>query len=396
MTPVPPFENMMLKIGRLRPIAAWIFDRPPDPGEILVGLAAASRRIPQLRQHLVRRFGWHFWVPARGSPDELFRHAVTLVDDPALRDIDDLRRLLQKLDAMPFPADRPPWRALVINAGGAGLPALVFQCEHAIADGIRIERIMRNFGAWAAADREAGSMVDRIAATLDHRALADILALPDERGENRHDMVLTFAPAAMLRRGRNSGSATAMIIGAMADALAMPGTLAPGAIRSGLAMELIGERRPGSPSGNFVAAQAVPAQPANAPAARGRSFLFYLLARTGPWRFRQAALFPAALTRIISTSFYRRFDIVASVMPSSRKGSQVGAARADRVFGIGPVIGDTHVSMTGFWSHGDCCLSIKPGPAIAISSPELADRFLRALEARAGPAETAGDGAAPG
>lgn len=384
MIPVPAFENMMLKIGPLRPIAAWVFDRAPDLPELLAGLAAASGRIAPLRLRLTRRFGWHFWVPAEGSPGELLRQAVTLVDDPAFRAFDDLGRLLQQLDAMPFPADRPPWRALIVNSGGAGLPALVIQCDHAIADGIRIERIARHFGDWLDDDPEARALAGAVAANPVRRALADIVAPADGRVAKELGMVLTVVPARLLRMARKSGTATTAIIGAMADALAMSGTLAPGSIRSGVAMEMIGERRPGTHAGTFVAAKAVAAQPASGLPAPGRSWLFHLLARTGPWRFPVAALFPAMLARAITTAFYRRFDMVVAITPSTRLGPEIGGARTTRIFGVGPMLADTHVSVTGVWSNGDCGLTIRPGPAIAIAPSELADRFRTALEARAG------------
>ncbi|EBA12202.1 hypothetical protein [Roseobacter sp. CCS2] len=64
---------------------------------------------------------------------------VAILDDPSVTQPEKMLHLARHLA---FPQDRPPWRVILVNPGGAGWSGLILHFDHAIADGTRMARLI--------------------------------------------------------------------------------------------------------------------------------------------------------------------------------------------------------------------------------------------------------------
>lgn len=382
MRPLSPFENMLFKLGPARPIALAALDRPPDAIAAIAGFVAAQRRLPRLRQRIIRRFGWTFRA---GTPPRPRDH-IAIIDDAGYDAGDGAQLLLQKLDRAGFSPDAPPWRALIVNPAGAanGGSAVVFHCDHTIADGIRIVRMMRRMSHWAAADPQSFDIARGILAALPRLSLAAFLATPDDPAAPLRRLAAVSLPADLARRSRQGRNAGACLLAAMGEALAAPGGLHSGVALNGGAIEVVGERRSGADSGNFVAARAVVWRQAGETPDTGRSTAFRRLVGRRTWRIAAAGFLPGFLLRSFVGWTYRRFDLFMALIPSTGGAMIIGGAAARQFFGVSPWVADMKASMTAVQLNGAFCMVLSTGSGAAIAPAELGVRMAEALS-RAAP-----------
>jgi diacylglycerol O-acyltransferase len=116
--------------------AILVFDRPVTAGTVARVLAERVPGVPRLRQRLVRTppgCGRPIWVDDAGF--DVHRHLSRIRCRPP-GDEDALMAAALTVVAERLPADRPRWRAAVVDGLADGGTALVVVLQHVLADGI--------------------------------------------------------------------------------------------------------------------------------------------------------------------------------------------------------------------------------------------------------------------
>jgi hypothetical protein len=402
MEPVGALENVMLKLGPARPMAVLVFETRPDLDQILAELSAVAASVSRLRKRLRPAFGWHWRQElAMPAPACVFANLVVL-DDPALADERDFEQVVSKVMRLGLPDELAPWRAVVVNPGHAGntartdqpaISALILQFDHSIADGIRIERIIRMLDQRGKLPRSANGTQGHVHSTLQVTRAA-FFALADDPRVTPRDIALVELPAHAVRRRHSPFSAaSAAIRGAIADCLGTPGFLCSGYQRRGKALEVVanpGRRR--AEQGNFIrfkAADAVPREPVSF----ARTWAYRLIEPTGPWSFGWGAPLPEWLLRPLLRFWYAQFDAFLSVIPGSSLPIYSGNSKVRAAYGIAPMLADLPACVTVYWGMGRAFACIQTGSAVTTSAAALSTRFAAQFN-------TAGvmavSGAAPG
>lgn len=387
MTPLSPLENVMAKIGPLRPLGAWRLAAAPDVRLAIAQIGAVRRRLSNLRCTLKNAFGWNWRVASDvGEADALAGH-ILVVRDGALRGVAGLELLLAKVSRLAFAPGLPPWRAIIVNPGPCApeeakeaLHAFLFHFDHTIADGIRVDRFVRSMQRWGEEDGARGELVEAVAARIRATDAAGLDLLAQAGDVTPRQTALVTVTGRAIRDGRRPGqSSSGRILSGLAHALAQPGCHSPARHRSGWAMEILGEKATGGAAqGNYALARIADATPLDAASTGARSAAFRLLRRAGPWRFNLASPLPSLLVRWIVRAWYRRFDVFLSLIPSTMRPFAVAGAQVVAIFGIAPMVGETPVAATVFRAFGDFFVCLQKGEGLQCDISQIASSFADA------------------
>lgn len=387
--PVGTLENFMLSARLEGATAVWLLDGPGEVETHLRELETARRRAPTFTSLVRRILLWHVWTDAPEGPNGSLAAHVIVVRDETVTDLAELSRLLEKARHLPFPPGRPRWRAILLNpasargAAGDALSALILRFDHALADGIRIEQMVRNASLSRTANEatpegfDAGACARQVA-ELDG---ASFRSLPDDPAIVDKDIVLLDVPITETRRssGANAG-ALKTFIDATVRTLDTPGLFKADLPRAykALVSRALG-RAAGLGTGNhFILAEydALPPhmEPYGGAGGRGPK-----LGRTSGWRQILAAPLPPFLLRLLIRYWYRQFDFGLNVIPASDRPFTLGGRRVVGGYGVAPLPADLPLAFEIVPNAGTYFISFIIGRAQRAPKEEIAAMFRRAL-----------------
>lgn len=106
--------------------------------EALAALTAAAEEVPRFKDFLrpaPLNIAPPMWVP---KADFEVREQIRQVRMPAETSWDDALRIVDELQAAPFPAGAPPWEILFVNGMPGGRSLMVMKVHHALSDGMAL------------------------------------------------------------------------------------------------------------------------------------------------------------------------------------------------------------------------------------------------------------------
>lgn len=359
MRPVTPFENVLLKAGNAQPVAACLLDCPAALETVLAELLGACGRLPRMRSAIVGRAGW-LWRRDIGDVDPAAH--VRIVDGVA--DMAGLGRLMAAIPGLPLPAGRPPWQVYVVNPAPAiaGPHAIVLHFDHSIADGHRMDRLVRTMGAFPVpepARRAAAAAMPGISRV----ELSRIAERPARR------LALAQAPA-----GRSGRIGPRRFVEALAHALRAPGVSKAGATWRATALEVVadGSHR-AALEGNYIRFRATDTFGKDEAV---RTLAYRLIAPTGPWGFGWGALFPRFLLRPLLAFWYRQFDMLVSYLPGARAPFALGGARVTAIWAMAPLLADLPACLTVYAGFGSEFVTLQTGTAVEAEPARLVEAAI--------------------
>ena len=371
-------------------MAACILGSPANLEAVIADMAAVMARLPRMRSVIQPGLGWYFRrekTPPCSA--QLARH-FTVIADEAIRGTNDLEKILSKSMSLPFASDLPPWRVYLINSvrqsdeprKSSALYAAIIHFDHSIADGFRMDRMVRNMSAKAGENHS--HLAREVADLLTPMDMAEYAALPEMPEIPRQEIALF--EAGVTAKGRKCGHFRPMdFVNVFARALGSQGVFNTNSKRRCTALEVMsdGTNRTAE-EGNFIRFRALDAIPPGQSVNFTRSLAYRLIRPTGPWGFGFGALFPRPVLRGLLRFWYRQFDMLISYIPGARKPFMVGGARVKAIYALSPRLADLPVLVTVYSGLGRTFTAVQTGTAIQCSVRQLADTAARDLSAPAG------------
>lgn len=371
----------MLAIGPTRATGAWLLDAPCNLGQLLAKLGTAVGETPRLRQCIKRVAVWHVW---RDFEQLSLQDNVIVVRDPALRDLADLRRVLGIVRRLNLPENAPPWLCLVVNPQIEGeapppegaLSAIVLHFNHAIADAMRIQRLLFGLDAApASTDLSSGAVRLEAPKPIDGDAYAD---LPRDPRISETGMALLSVPVAALRRARAEGqNTTEQVLLAAAAVFDDPKLFNLGRRRKDQAVVTRYTRHGGDTHhlGNFVVASEYLVRGGEGSAeqdglSRGRSSdVLQALASPLP---------PVLLKRLVG-HWYGNYDILLNLIPTGRARFSLGGQRVTGIYGVPPIFAPLPLTIDVVSHAGLHFITLVPGEGFIGDEDDLARSYEAAL-----------------
>lgn len=277
-----------------------------------------------------------------------------------------------------LPADRPLWRAAVVNPRGTGWSGVVLHFDHAIADGTRIARhIVTNVRP---SETETAS-VD----VLPRMTLAELSAAVDPRLRPA-PVGLCRVPFAALRAsvpGAISHGDALLRLGRKTLEIQPEFTDVPTRRKNHATVAKIEALHSGGRLGNHALMEAVDL---SKPSVKGETALFR--ARRTPWvealRMGAARLVPSPLLRRIVQAEFSHPAIVQTIVPVSRKPVPLFGLPLNAIHPAAPALGRPLIALTATRLGDGFDVSITAhapdGTAIAGLSGRVAAAMLEALQ----------------
>jgi hypothetical protein len=382
----------MLQAGPCNAMGVWILDRPGSLPVHLHEIRTAIAGSGFFRETLKKFATWHFWQPANDAADLNLADHVLVLEDTSVKTLADFSRLLEKIRRLELEEGRPRWKAFLLNpktgktdprqrTGGQKnegetsecLHAFVLYFDHAIGDGIRIERFVRdmnNAGPAPGATTGAGAHCQIL-------TRSEFDALPEDKRILLSRLALFSVPKKRLRKARPKGlTSTQFVVDAAADILATEDFYQPTsrqthralvttAIKTGEVLR----------QGNFFKAAEYDAVPFEL---RGK-VAKPTTGRDSTWRQTVASPLPAFLLKAMLGFWYRQFDVMLNVIPAASRNFNLGGARVVSGFGVPPVLQEMPLTIDMIGAFGQYHFTLLPGKACSVDAEQMAAKFAEAV-----------------
>ena len=375
-SPVTSMENFLLQAGPAPAIGIWLLEGPGSTEKHLSEIRHAVSRSHTFQKSLKRWLTWHFWnsPTATDNPSD---HVICL-DAPEVRTLEDLADVTAKLARLGFDPERPRWRIVLLNTDNApqgALSAFLLHFDHAIADGIRVERFVRDMAdmpdapGYANGSRETPEVIRLNKGAFER--------LEEQFPENRIHPGFVKVSKSEIRDCRpKSTSTTEFVVDAFANMLDDEELYSDTTERTHLAIvtsSLSAERslREGN---RFMAFErdALPRRLKDAGLSRSTG-------RTSTWRQTLASPLPRFLMRWLIRFWYRQFDVMLNVIPAATRPFQLGGAKASGGYGIPPLLTDMPLTADMICAVGAYHFTLLPGKSCQVGSKTLCSRLAREL-----------------
>ena len=382
--PVTPFENVLINSKIARPLAVCIVASPISLEAVIADLKWAKTRLFRFRAAIKRKFGWNWRIEDRATnAEELARH-LTVIEDHRIRGISELETLLSKAAMLPFPAEAPPWQVYLINplqqanerSASLMLHAAVIHFDHSIADGFRMDRMVRMMaGKGRLPPSHEALEVSTFVRRFD---MGSFLELPEED-------YLVKRPISLFEIDKTNDNKQQRnfkpegIIDAIATVLDDPKYFCKSKRRC-TALEVVsdGTNRTAA-EGNFIVFRAIRTQSADPRVKCSQSLAYRLIEPSGPWTFGWGALTPRFVLTKLLQFWYNQFDIFVSFIPGARRTFNVGGAEVKAVYAVSPILADIPTCVTIYSGLDRIFVTLQVGSAIKCTSHELSQIVRKRL-----------------
>ncbi len=369
-------ENITLKIGPAFITGAIVFAERPEIDTVVDQFTAIVARVPRLRATFRRFWGWHVRTPA---PFDMSRHLACL-DDRAITRPRHLEAVLERARRLMLPEDDAPWLLVAVNAAGpttapAGLPALLFHFDHAIADGLRALEIFTRPPAEVETATPHGRREDRTPVRFDELAIdARIPALP---------VACLSADLDALRDARETGDGlTGQIVGAI-DRTLDDGDLFDRSVVTSRKVALVRLTRRRVAAGRLGNFSSMVERPSDSGQGGPLSRRGMLPSFAGHWNTAPlqvlSSVLPARLIRSLIGPWYARYGALLTIIPGGRDGGSFAGAPIERVYGLAPVLADLPLMVVAITYDGRIGLTLLANAGFIGDKQALRDRFETAL-----------------
>ena len=380
--PVQPFEHVLINSGAARPLAACIVKSPISADAVIADLMWATKRLFRMRSTIKRKFGWNWRSDEMTGSTEQFLQHITIIEDLRIKGISELEELLSKAAILPFPPNAPPWQAFLINpekqavgsSASKALRAAIIHFDHSIADGFRMDRMVRKMSGQGIIEEIEGA--PGLAASVRNLNMESFLNLPAEENREKRSIALFDTS----RTGERRKFRSMEFVNAISAAFNDTAVFANKARRRCTALEVIsdGTNRTAL-EGNYIRFRAMRIRPCDPSVKCNRTLAYRLIEPWGPWSFSWGALAPRHLLRMLLRFWYNQFDIFVSFIPGARRPFRVGGAEVSAVYAVSPVLADIPACVTIYSGLGQDFVALQTGTTVKCSCAELASLVRQQL-----------------
>jgi len=386
LKPVKAVENFMLQAGPCNAMGVWILDRPGNLRQHLFEIEKAAMKNDSFTGVLKKIVTWHFWkYPETSNPDWFADH-ITVLEDPNVKTLDDFARLLGKVRQTWFDESKPRWRAILLNPdtgkNGAArnatgkskaMHAFILYFDHAIGDGIRIERFVRDMST---AGKPPADFIDiKNRCRFFTRDAFD--KLPDETRIQPSRLGVVSLPKQTIRKARpKQKSSTQFIVDVAADNLAVEKFYDPASKRTYRALITTALKTSEiMRQGNYFRATEFDAVPAKL---RGK-VPKPTTGRNSTWRQIIGSPLPGFILRRILGFWYRQFDIMLNVIPAATREFDLGGGKVVSGYGVPPILHDIPLTMDLITAFNKYHFTLLPGESCKVDVSEVLKSFAKGM-----------------